>query len=719
MRRYLFQSVVDLIALVLGFLLIEAVSLLWGGHTTWADIQSALDYLWSHAPAILVFSIVLTAVHWFVRPLLVIIFGSWLMRSFGIFRLFLDMLLFSIALGLTPVRFATGTSTPWWSIPVAALLFDLLDLLVGTVLGLNRPAIRGGRANEGTWRLLERLPGLRRNWVIERLRLQEVYSIISSFAIDIVFQDTLIGRLRRRVARLIYRAPNPVDGLTTPAKIRVMLQRLGPTYVKFGQMAASQMQLLPAELADELAHLQSHVPAVPFEQAREVIVRELGQGPEELFATFDTDAFAAASMAQVHRATLPDGTKVAVKVQRPNILATVRADLGVMEDIVDIVEGISSYARDLNLAGLLAEFSEGVLRELDYHNEAYYAARFAEELRPMASIEVPAVYLQLSASRVLTMEFVEGIQVNAPGVREQLGGDADSLVHNFMRSLIKQIFIDGFFHADPHPGNILFDPNRRSLTYIDLGLMGRLDQAKRLDLIDLLISFQQTDAGSLAKVALRVTDQTRPVNMRVLRDDIAEMLNQYVRYSAHPTFETMTTALITLLQRHGLRLDRQFTLAVKAAAQSQEVVAALGGNLADFVPFAAKEVGSLAMAEFTPDKVQELLKQQIANVGKELLHRAADVPDAGVSWLNQLMRGRFAVQIDTEQLNQQLKDANNTLTQLIAGLIVTGMIVGTAIVTTRISELWPVYIVLLIIGIRLFWRMLRRPARRDRRHLSA
>jgi ubiquinone biosynthesis protein len=149
--------------------------------------------------------------------------------------------------------------------------------------------------------------------------------------------------------------------MLSTAMIRVMLEQLGPTYIKFGQMASSQSQTLPPEWVEELAKLQSDVPPVPYNQARDVIVAELGKLPEELYATFEHDALAAASTAQVHRATLHDGTRVAVKVQRPNIVAAVKADLGLLQDVSNVVENVSSYARDLDLSGILAEFSDGVI----------------------------------------------------------------------------------------------------------------------------------------------------------------------------------------------------------------------------------------------------------------------------------------------------------------------------------------------------------------------
>jgi ubiquinone biosynthesis protein len=478
---------------------------------------------------------------------------------------------------------------------------------------------------------------------------------------------------------------------------------------------------LPSDWATELAKLQSAVPPVPYAQAREVILRELGNPPEDLYATFEHEAFAAASTAQVHRATLHDGTPVAVKVQRPNIEASVKADLGAFEDIARVLENVSGYARDLDLSGMLAEFGDGVIRELDYHNEAYHALRLADNLNLLPLVHVPTVYPDLSATRVLTMEFINGVKVTTPGALDRPGVDRLLLAQAFVRSLIKQICIDGFFHGDPHPGNIVLDRETGALTYLDLGLVGSLDETRRLDLMDLLVSFQRSDAASLANLALRLTKKTHPVNVQQFRDDVNEMVNQHVRYAVAPKFDAMVSALFALLQQYGLRLDRQFTLAIKAILQSQAAATALGGEV-DFVPFAVEEVKSLALAEITTEKVLATLEQQVTLVGKDLLRRVPDLPEATASWLDQYLQGKLIVHVDTQDLTEHIDGVGATFTKLTAGLIVTGMIIGTAIVTTQLWQLsgdqkvlpylaMLMFVVLLLVGSWLSWRMLHPPRR--------
>lgn len=301
--------------------------------------------------------------------------------------------------------------------------------------------------------------------------------------------------------------------------------------------------------------------------------------------------------------------------------------------------------------------------------------------------------------------------MDKPGALDHSGIDRLALTEAFIRSLIKQFCIDGFFHADPHPGNILVDLDRGVLIYLDLGLVGRLDRTRRVELIDLLSSLQQNDAASLASLALRLTKKSRDVDSKQFRDDIAEMLDRSMRHATHPDLNTTFSRFLALLQDYGLRLDQQFALGIKAVMQSQAVIIALGEDVA-FIPFAVQEIKSLAVAEITQEKLVDALRQQATSAGKELLRRAPDLQDATVSWLTQYMQGKLVVHIDTKDLSQHVEALDKTINKVTAGLTVTGMIVGTAIVTTQIPQFWPVFAVSLLVAARLTWRILK-PSRRS------
>ena len=277
-------------------------------------------------------------------------------------------------------------------------------------------------ASGGSW---SRLPTPRRNVIIENLRLQQVYNAIYTTSLDIALADTPIGAVRRWFARVVLADRSVIDDPSGPARIRAMLQQLGPTYVKIGQMAASRSDVLSPEWIAELSKLQSEAAPFGYDDVVLIVRKELGAPPEALYATFDPVPFAAASTAQVHQATLHDGTLVAVKVQRPRIQAKTQADLGVMQELASLAERRLATARKVGLRGVVDEFAKGVLKELDYRNEAYHARRLADGMARFPEIHIPIVYDELSGHRVITMEFVNGIKISKADALREAGFDTD------------------------------------------------------------------------------------------------------------------------------------------------------------------------------------------------------------------------------------------------------------------------------------------------------
>lgn len=696
-RQFLMQGLANVIALILSLFTIALVV-----PSSARSLPGSLEHVISLLPALAVFAAILTVLQRLLHPLLVVAFGNLVLRSFGLFLLLIDMLVFTMTASLTPLGLTLGQQA-WWGIPVITVVFNIFVVLLTTLFGLNRPRPDGTQAYEEFWRIIERLPSLRRNWLNERLRQPEVFGTLVEYVLEIVLADSFVGRLRRRCWRLIYRRPNPLDDLTAPQKARVMLQQLGPAYVKFGQMVSSQTRALPEPWIEELEKLQSNVPAVPYEAARDVIMSDLGQPPETLFAQFDPDATAAASTAQVHRAVLHDGTVVAVKVQRPNIVASVKADLGVLQDIVAVVENVSALARSLHLSAVLEEFAGGVIRELDYRNEAYHMVRMADDMTDLPLVRVPAVHRALSGTKVLTMGFVDGVPANRWRGADTAHAESQALTEAFVRAFVKQVFVDGFFHADPHPGNIFVDADGE-LVLLDLGLVGRLNPPRRFDLIELMMALQSGDSAALTDVALRVTQAAGEVDRVALRADLSEMIEQHVRYASEPTFESMTGALVPVLQAHGLSLAAPLTLALKAVAQAQEVVQLLGGRL-DFVAFIVTEVKGLLLAEYRPEDVLDGIRREATRAGTQLVRAVTqDGEDVPLGWLG---KGRFTVQVDTQDLNRQVESLNHTVGKFTAGLVLIGMIVGVALLVMQIPQLMILFVALLVFSTRLVYGLLR------------
>ena len=418
-----------------------------------------------------------------------------------------------------------------------------------------------------------------------------------------------------------------------------MLEQLGPTYVKIGQMMASRSDILPPQWIAELSKLQSEAAPFAYEDVVAIVSKELGAPPEELYETFDPVPFAAASTAQVHQARLHDGTLVAVKVQRPRIVAKTQADLGVIQELAKVAERRFSVARKVNLSGIVAEFAKGVLKELDYRNEAYHARRLADGMQRFPEIHVPIVYEELSGQRVITMEFVRGIKISKADELREAGFDTTALGTVFIRSIIKQVLVDGFFHGDPHPGNILADPISKQLIFLDLGLVGQLDAQQRVDLLGLIYSIKEVDIPGIGDGLLALGKTSRQFDDARYRNDIDRLARQYLIYGKATSLGDALGAFLSAVFDNGVQLDSQLTLAIKAVIQAEETARALAFDI-DLGEAAVSEARAALLDSFTPEKLQKQVQASAVRIGKELARKVPSLEGAALQLDRPVQQGQ-------------------------------------------------------------------------------
>ena len=707
MRQFLLQLSVNALVVALLFPFLPGIHLTTAGVGTYLGI-----------------GIVLSLISALLRPALMLLTGQLLIWNAAVFIVVLHVTAFLLAGIFGPADWQYD-GVIW--LVVDAVFVGLTMTVVDALLGFDRPSIDPNSRRAAIWRLIERLPLARRSQLVENLRIEQVYQTAWSYGLELGLGRGRIQQIRQTASRWITGQSNELDRLTTPEKVRLMLEQLGPMYVKLGQIVSSQATALPEEWRRELDKLQSTVPPFPYLEAREVVITELGAPPEVLFTEFDEEPLAAASTAQVHRARLHDGSLVIVKVQRPNIVAQVGTDLRIMQRVARRLERSSTWAQQISLGSVVDQFADGVMRELDYRNEAYHMVRMTDVLASVPGVDVPVLYRDLSTSRLLTMELARGVKFSRLGDAEPVGLDRADLARTFLRAMMKQLLIDGFFHGDPHPGNLFVDPDDGRITFLDLGLVGELRTDQRLDLIDLILSMQQQDAYGLAQVIPRLCTQTRPLDELAFRAMVNRVLNQEWKYGVDRSFGALMDKLLAGLTLFGLRMDAELTLAVKSMAQTEEAALALapGAPLLDII---ADETKSLLVEQWTPERVAETLKVQAMRSAKEVVRRLPSLQDATMKWLDQYERGKLIVEIDSGDLSHQLGALSTAfsdgLRRLTIGLILGGMLIGSiagiAVLQPLISGPWQflyvavvvVFLATLVLSAGIATMMLRAPADR-------
>jgi ubiquinone biosynthesis protein len=348
-----------------------------------------------------------------------------------------------------------------------------------------------------------------------------------------------------------------------PLHFRRALEELGTTFIKLGQILSTRADLLPPEYLAELTKLQDSAPPVAFEEIQEVLVTELGQPIEHVFAHFDPVPLAAASIGQAHVATLKDGTEVVVKVRRPGVVEQVNEDLEILKELAATASRHWDFADHYDLPGLVEEFSQTLRRELDYIREAHNAERFAVNFATDNHIHVPRVFWEATTSRMLTLERMRGIKINDLEALDEQDTDRRWLADYATNVVLKMVCEDGFFHADPHPGNFFIEPNG-TIGLIDFGMVGVIDEQTQELLAELLIGINHQDADRLVDVFLDLGVTRKRIDRTSVRRDIDQLLSNYWELPlGELKVATLVNDVYSIMRRHQMHLPSNLALLLK------------------------------------------------------------------------------------------------------------------------------------------------------------
>ena len=463
---------------------------------------------------------------------------------------------------------------------------------------------------------------------------------------------------------------------TDACRLREALEELGPAFVKFGQMMAGRTDLFPESLVAELSKLNDAATPFPSEEARRIVEEETGRPIRALYASFDDEPMAAASMAQVHCATLHDGTPVIVKVQRPGIAETVEADIAVLRRVARLLGSVMPSVRMLNLPDLVEELAETLRGELDFEREGHNAERFAELNREDERVYVPAIFWEATTQRVLTMSHSPGHRMDASTTAPAGNAEIASIL---MGLFLRHVFEHGVFHADPHPGNVFLLPDGR-VCFHDFGALGELSPQVRESLRELFLGVMARDAGWVASAYLGMGGATAELDRAKFTADLSTALDGYYRESSlgRQSLSAILHEFVRLGRRHRVRLLRETALLIRAFSEFESLLHGLDPQFSSLDAFRAYSVQLLKHA-FLP----ELGVAQLAQLYRFVSAARGVAGDAPITLhrlMGRLERGEPLFEIRHQSggsLERHLLHASN---RLAFALIIASIVVASAII---------------------------------------
>ena len=467
---------------------------------------------------------------------------------------------------------------------------------------------------------------------------------------------------------------NRVEKLTSAKRVRLIFEELGPTFIKFGQILSTRPDLIPISFIDELEKLQDNVPPFPFKDVETLIKQEFGVVAKDCYEYIDKTPVASASIGQVHMARLKNGEKVAVKFQRPDICSVIEIDLEIMLHLATLMEKHVEEFAFYRPVKIIEEFAKTISNELDYTIEASSMERVAKQFFGVPFIYIPMVFLEKTTQRILTMEYVDGIKVSDIEKLDAAGINRKLITKFGAQFILRQVFVDGFFHADLHPGNIFVLPGN-ILCPIDFGMMGYVDMRTREIFCELIECIVHENAPVASRLLLDLTEYDSEPDFRALERDLADFMGiHFSKTLQNINMGKMLQDVLDITFRHKLRLYPDTFLMMKSFAAVEGVALILDPEF-DMVVQAAPFIKNARIARFSPGRLTE----ELVNISSGSLKFLQQFPLDFLDIIRMIRQRKFVVGVDFRGLEKMLAVHDKISNRLCFSIIIAALIIGSSL----------------------------------------
>lgn len=502
-------------------------------------------------------------------------------------------------------------------------------------------------------------------------RYGQIADVLVKYGFGIVLQDVFPGLQRFRFSRKI----SENDKQTVYERVRMAIEELGPTFIKFGQIMSTRKELLPPPLIVELQKLTDHARPLPFSEIKPILL-EACPDLEEWFMVIEEQPVASASIAQVHRAVLRDGTPVALKVQRPGIEKIIETDIPILISLATRLEHAVPDARLYNPSGMVKDFAAQIRKELDFNHDGRTSERFARNFRDVPGIKFPKIYWEYSNSHLLVMEFIDGVRIDDVDEIVRMGYDPKEIAARGFGAYLKMIFEDGYFHGDPHAGNLLVTMNG-DLAFLDFGIVGVLRPEKRQVFINLIYGVMTEDIDMILKAFEGMGIVIQEEDRESLRDDIYLMLQDYgnVAEAGQINFKLIIAEITEILRRYKIQVPMNLMLMFKVLAMIMDT-----GTRIDPEFEAANEIKPFVMGLATRENFSAQMMKRASGTMLEAVDAAFDLPRNVNLMLKKLATGTIRLEIVEDDLKKLRQSVDSASDKVLIGLIIASLVVGSSLI---------------------------------------